>query len=197
MAYSTTAIVKSFLGVPASSTAEDVAISAALDAATSRIDSYCDRTFGTGVTAEARQFAPYSSSCVYVDDIGSTTDLVVKVDTDRDGTFATTLAASEFTLSPANSFPKRAVYRVGGHFLLRVDARLPIEVTARWTYDDAAVPDDVAMACTILAARYFQRKSAPLGLAAGLGGDFGPVRISTVDPDVRDLLSGYRLLSVG
>ena len=70
-----------------------------------------------------------------------------------------------------------------------------MEVTAKWGYQEA-VPDAVQTAALILSCRLFQRRSSPLGVMAGVVNDFGPMRVSRVDPDYRALLAGYRRIGV-
>lgn len=84
--------------------------------------------------------------------------------------------------------------RVGGYWphLAHVAT---VSVTGTWGAAVAA-PDDIAMAATILATRYFQRRSVPLGVSGG-GLEIGPVHLAKLDPDVRALLGPRRRQVIG
>ncbi len=200
-AYCTFDELSAYLGTTAS--ASDAQIQMAINAASRTIDSYCQRRFWLDPTAVARTFVPCDMYSIDVDDIGSSTSLTVATDGGGDGTFETTWAASDYQLLDANApyeFPEakpwtkiRAVgtktfpwlYRQG--IYLRRDDR--VQVTAKWGWP--AVPDSVAQACTIKAARLFLRKNSLQGIAAFDA--FGPVRLSRgEDSDVMGLLEEYR-----
>jgi hypothetical protein len=191
VAYSSRATVKASLSIPDSVTSEDDAIDAALDAASLQIDSYCGRTFVTPGSATARVFNPGYDVCD-VDDIAQTTGLIVKTDTDNDGTFATTLVLTTDYILENNAAPYRRVREVGGAGFPRFLSNRPtVQVTAFWSYA-MTVPATVTQAATILASRLYERRGTPLGIVAGFEGE--SVRISHRDPDMRALLAGYRLI---
>lgn len=56
-------------------------------------------------------------------------------------------------------------------------------------------PDPIREACLIQASRLFKRGDAPFGIAGSA--EYGTVRISTLDPDVRVLLGEFRKVTVG
>lgn len=49
----------------------------------------------------------------------------------------------------------------------------------------------ISEACFIQASRIFKRKESPFGVAGG--GEYGPMRIGRLDPDVREFLQPFRL----
>jgi len=193
-AYTTRAVVKTYLGIPSATSSEDDPIDAAIDAAEQEIDNYTGRSFVVPGSATAKVYRPMDDRVVLVDDIAQTTSLVVKTDTADDGAYDTTLTiTSEFVLE-GNVTPYRIIRRVDGSTFPRyMSNRATVEVTAFYGYG-MAIPKAIVQASTVLGARLYQRRSSPLGFQAGLEGD--AVRISRIDPDVRALLSGYRLLAV-
>ncbi len=195
--YSTRDTVKTYLGIPGATTSEDDAIDAALDAAEARIDAWTGRTFVIPGAATGRVFRPWSSTILYIDDAGTTSGFVVKEDRDDDGVYETTLTGTtDYYLHGQNQAPFREVCRVGGVWPQPRSGRPSVEVTAIWCYDQTGVPEQITQAATILGARYYQRRSSPLGFQAGLSPEFGVARVSRMDPDVEGLLSGFRLPAV-
>jgi len=192
MAYTTQALVKSYLGIPSGTTSEDTAIDNAIAAADAEIESICGRTFVVPSGATAKTFIPFDDYTVYVDDIAKIDSLVVKTDTGLDGTYDTTLTITTDYVLEGNSAPYRMIKRVDGSAFPRDRYGRPtVEVTAFWGYG-MAVPDQVAQCSLVIAARLYQRKSSPLGFQAG-SVDVGFVRISRTDPEVGELLRGLKL----
>mgnify|MGYP005638170439 FL=1 len=190
--YTSLAVVKEYLGIPSGTTSEDTAITAAIDAAEAEIDQYTGRTFVVPGSATAQVFNPATNVDVELPDIAQTTGVIVKTDTTDDGTYDTTLTLTSEYIITGNAAPFRSVRRVDGSSFPRyLSARPTVEVTAFWGYA-MAVPKPVVQAATVLGARLYQRRSSPLGFQAGFEGD--AVRISRVDPDVKALLGGYRLI---
>jgi hypothetical protein len=127
------------------------------------------------------------------DDVSTLTGLVVKTDTNADGTFDQTWASSDYQVEPLNNLVKgRSVnnLRAVGDYLFPVygDGLASVEVTAKWGWP--AVPDPIEQATLMMASRLYGRKASPMGVI-GVG-DFGPVRISRSDPDVAHMLMDYR-----
>lgn len=196
MAYTLLATVKEYLGIPSATTSEDTAITAAINAAEAQIDQYAGRTFQLEGGTSARTFYPSTDTLLTTPDIGTLTGLVVKTDDGDDGTFETTLTITTDFFPVGNAAPYTQIKRVGGTWPRPWSGRPSVEVTASWSYNETAVPAQVTQAATILGARLYQRRSSPLGFQAGVSPEFGPMRISRVDPDVASLLSGLRVFAV-
>jgi len=193
-AYTTRAVVKTYLGIPSGTTSEDDPIDAAIDAAEAEIDAHTGRTFVVPGAATAKVYQPINDRVVLVDDIAQTTSLVIKTDTADDGSYDETLTITSDFILDGNEAPYRVVRRVDGSSFPRpLSDRPTVQVTAYFGYG-MSIPKAIVQASTVLGARLYQRRSSPLGFQAGLEGD--AVRISRIDPDVRALLSGYRLLAV-
>ena len=193
-AYTTRAVVKTYLGIPSGTSSEDDPIDAAIDAAEAEIDAHTGRTFVVPGSATAKVYRPVNDRVVLVDDIAQTTSLAVKVDGSDDGSYDTTLTITSEFVVDGNTAPYRVIRRVDGSAFPRYTSdRATIQITAYFGYG-MSIPKAIVQASTVLGARLYQRRSSPLGFQAGLEGD--AVRISRLDPDVRALLSGYRLPAV-
>lgn len=158
-------------------TIEDAVLSASRE-----IESHCARQFNRADSATAREYEPDGRNWSYVDDFHTTTGLVVKLDSNGDGTFATTLDSSQYELSPANGivdgmngWPYYQIRLLGGlTFPCNYGGRSrTLQVTASWGW--AAVPQPVRAACRIIAAETWKLKDAPFGVL-GLD-EFGVVRV--------------------
>ena len=193
--YTTTSLVKASLGIPSGTTSEDAYIEDAIDAAEDEINNFCDRTFVADGSATARVYQPSTNVLVYTDDFYTTTSLVVKQDDSNDGTYGTTLTITSDFIVVGNSAPFNCIRSVSSPFPRYTSNRPTVQVTAKWGYK-TAVPAAVAQAALILSARLFQRRSSPLGVMAGVVNDFGPSRVSRIDPDIQRLLAGYRRIGV-
>ena len=193
-AYTTRNVVKTYLGIPSGTSSEDDPIDAAIDAAEAEIDAHMGRTFVVPGAATAKVYRPANDRVVLVDDIAQTTSLVIKTDTADDGSYDETLTITSDFILDGNAAPYRGVRRVDGSSFPRpLSDRPTVQVTACFGYG-MSIPKAIVQASTVLGARLYRRRSSPLGFQAGLEGD--AVRISRIDPDVRALLSGYRLPAV-
>jgi hypothetical protein len=193
--YTTTALVKASLGIPSGTTSEDDYIEDAIDAAEDEINNFCGRTFVASGSASARVYQPSTNVLVYTDDFYTTDFLVVKQDDSNDGAYGTTLTITDDFIVVGNSAPFNCIRSVSSPFPRYTSDRPTVEVTAKWGYKSAA-PAAVQQAALILSARLFQRRSSPLGVMAGVVNDFGPIRVSRIDPDIQRLLAGYRRIGV-
>jgi len=189
--YTTVAKVKASLDIPTGTSSEDTAIEAAIDAAEGEIDNWCGRTFVADGSASARVYKPSNNVVVLTDDFYTDTGLVVKQDDSNDGTYSTTLTLTTDYIVEGNSAPYNVIRSVSSPFPRYTSERPTVQVTAKWGYA-STVPSPVQQAALLLGARIFQRKSSPLGVMAGVINEFGPVRVSRIDFDVRALLAGYR-----
>ena len=182
--------LKSALGITSST--DDAFLNLAIGAAETAINDLCGRKFTADGSASARTYRAQPYLCV-TDDVSTLTGLVVKTDTNGDGTFDTTWSSSDYQVEPLNNLVKgRSVnnLRAVGDYLFPVygDGLASVEVTAKWGWP--AVPDPIEQATLMMASRLYGRKASPMGVI-GVG-DFGPVRISRSDPDVAHMLMDYR-----
>jgi hypothetical protein len=177
MAYTNTSAVKAALGISDSSS--DTIIDACVLVADEQINGHCDRDFtAAGSPATTRLFRPQDECTVWVDDIGSTTDLVVKVGDDNGNYDITLTINSDFRLAPYNAAtksPSWPYYKLEslGYVFPYWHRNPAIQVTARFGWP--AVPDAVAKAALILAIDQFKLNSTAFGVAGQT--DFGTLRV--------------------
>lgn len=195
--YCTVAELKSQLRI--TDTDDDTPLAIAVTAASRAVDHSCNRQFGQTSPAAARYYT-YEGGEMYgglacrqaleIDDLMSTTNLVVKVDTDDDGVFEETLTIdTDFRLYPWNA---AADGRPWTHLVLASDGTFPtelrsVEVTGLWGW--SAVPTLVKQATLIQAARFFQRRNSPYGVAGSpdMGNELR--LLARLDPDVAMMVS--------
>ena len=166
---------------------DDELLGSHIEAASRTIDDICHRTFSLDATATARVFHPDSQMVVRIDDVGSLTGFVVKVDEDGTGTF--NLTVTDTTAEPLNALAKGTPITklVAYETFFPRDVRPTVQVTARWGWPE--VPEPVRSACGILAGRLFKRADSLLGVAGF--GDLGAITLRAVDPDVQRMLAPY------
>lgn len=198
--YTTRALVKEALEIDVTDTSQDTLIDAKLTAASRQIDRYCGRRFFLDDTASARVLNPdgrvvrnRSGEHLLVADIGNLTGFTVEVGKDPDWTDITSQVETEPTdalnLDPAG--PVTSLLWERGVWRRRTLGR--VRVTARWGWP--AVPAEVGEAALIQTVRLYKRKDSPEGVL-GTAEWGGPVRMSRVDPDVRELLTPFVLPGV-
>jgi hypothetical protein len=196
--YTTLNAMKTFLSITDSS--DDTLLEGLIESASRSIDRIANRRFYLDSTASARKYRAYSELFTYVDDIGTSSSLVVKIDDDGDGVFETTLTVNtDFLLDPltASSLgrPFTQLTMVNTTYVWPIfpglfsnGLRPGVEVTARWGWP--SVPDDIETACQILTADLYKRKDSPGGIL-GLG-DLGAVRMSPLGRDVTAMVRAYK-----
>jgi hypothetical protein len=195
--YATTAELKGRLNIPNSNVDYESELDDALNSASREIERFTNRQFNKVTTAVARVFEPFACDYIWVTDFWTATDLVIKTDENNDGTFEKTWAATDYELYPRNNqefgvdgFPFYKIFPTGNQLFPinpRGERRGTLQVTAKWGWVD--VPFQVKQAALALAARNFQMKDAPLGLAGG--NEFGQVRVGD-DKFVAAKLQGLR-----
>jgi hypothetical protein len=187
--YCTLSELKSVMRI--NDTVDDTMLEARITEASRVIDQHCDRRFYADANATARLYVPPVSDLVMVDDISTTTGLIVKIDSNGDGTYATTLTASQYQLEPVNGLAKGSPVTM----IRAINTAMPIrsapagvQVTAKWGWP--SVPSPVTSACILLAGRLVKRGDSLLGVAGF--GDLGAITVRAIDPDVERMLRPYR-----
>lgn len=191
------------------STATTALLEQAIEACSRGIDRFCERTFyqSTGARVfDACEGYDENGRWVQTIELGGhnevTTVTAVKTDDNADGTFETTWAASDYQLLPLNATagpeaePYTQLRAIGSR-------RFPIPRTGRvglvqitgtpWGWP--GIPSGVNQACKMHAARIFNRKESPQGVAGW--GEFGAIRVGRTDPDVIAFLEPYQYYGVG
>ena len=196
--YATLTQIKAYMSI--SDTTDDALLEDLVESASRSIDRIANRRFYLDSTASARLYRAYSDIFVYVDDIGTTSSLVVATDEYGNGTYSKTLTLNQdYILDPltASSLgrPFTQLTMVSNTEtwpifpgLTQNGLRPGVQVTARWGWP--SVPDDINTACLILTADLYKRKDAPGGIL-GLG-DLGVVRMSPIGRDVTAMVRAYK-----
>lgn len=167
----------------------DDLIEKAIRAACRRIDKRTGRRFYADQIASARTF-PIVGQSLYdgcdqlllVDDIAAVDDLAV-----ASGSSGNWTAVTGWDTGPDNAlvYGRPITQLYAGRGWLPATGR--IQVTARWGWP--AVPDEIAEAAKLLACRLYKRKDSPQGVLNN--SEWGPLRVSRIDPDVEDLLAAF------
>jgi hypothetical protein len=190
--YCTLADVKAALRLAPSDTTEDALLENAIEAASRRIDGYCD-TFFYQKQSTVELFTRFPYVC-QIPDL-ALSSITLRTDDNGDGTYETLWTTSDYYLSPTDTvltgFPYRKIVASGAKtFPLLYDPNRPaIQLTGTFGY--ASVPDDVREACVLLSMRGFARYNSALGI---VGFADMAITVRAVDPDVRDYLMPYRQL---
>lgn len=160
----------------------------ALNAASRQIDAYTGRRHGfwQDATVKIREYFADDPHLLEVPDgISTTTGLVVKVDINDDGQFATTLTiTTDFILLPVNAAvdvpvrPYDAIRIVNpSYYFPRSSYGRPgAQVTSRFGWPTTH-PDDVNKACLIQSTQLFKASAATFG-AVQLGIDGSVIRLA-------------------
>lgn len=193
--YATLAQVKDTLAL-GSGTTQDAKLERAINAASRQIDGATARRFWQDGSVQAVEFYADNPTLCYVDDISTTTGLIVKVDSAYDGTYATTLTInSHFILLPRNAATRTPVWpwtqiqltpEATAYF--PVSVRPSVQVTAKFGWP--AVPDDITQACIIQAIQLYKSPDATFGGLSFGDGSFMRVR-SALNPLAESLIEPY------
>lgn len=178
-------------------TVDDAEISLAISAASRAIDAFTGRQFGNVSSAVPRYYASYYDAnrrtyITVIDDLQTTTSLVVKTNNEVGGTYDNTLVLdTDFVLRPINAAadgrPWTMIEGVSGSAYTLPGRAGGIEITGKWGW--TAVPAQVKQACLLQALRLFKDRTAPFGVAGSpeMGNE---VRLlAKVHPDVQVLLT--------
>lgn len=198
--YATDELFRSFIHDTSSNDAEVVA--QCLTSASRAVDKDCGRFFYADTTPTALTFNAGDQFCCELADcdmaweISTTTGLLVKTDTNGDGTYdATWTIGTDFILEPANQarygirgWPYDTIRSIGSRSFPVASSRQPrpVQVTAAWGWP--AVPDGIVYASLLAANAMYKRGDAPFGVA---GFDaFGVVRVRS-DPQYLSAIAPF------
>ncbi|WP_234431794.1 phage head-tail connector protein [Streptomyces sp. NRRL S-241] len=193
--YADLGMLKRQLNLDDDDDSRDALLEQALTAASRSIDRATGRRFWLDGTAVQRVYRPQGrtvleddGTVLLVDDIGSTSGLVVET-----GSPAAWSALTGWETLPDNALtdgrPVTALLRAGswGSGTSRV------RITARFGWP--AVPDEIVQATLLQANRLYKRKDSPEGVTGSA--EWGVVRLSRRDPDVWNLIEPYVLPGFG
>tara|TARA_B100000900_G_scaffold361404_1_gene334085 strand:+ start:2986 stop:3612 length:627 start_codon:yes stop_codon:yes gene_type:complete len=193
--------LKAYIGL--SGSGQDDNIDNALDGASRQIDKITGRRFYQDSSAQVKTYTPNNEFILDVDDISTTTGLIVKLDDNDDGTFETTLTINtDFIVEPVNpdiikitggttyTAPFTQLRILNTRSSERFDPSIVnnVQVTAKFGY--SFIPEPIKQATLIQGLRLFKRKDAPFNI---LGNEqTGQIELfNKFDPDARELIKGY------
>lgn len=194
--------LKLALKIPEADTTRDILLDYARAAASRSIDAYTGRRFYADASATARTLRvrgrvvhDQDGELLLVDDISSTTGLVVEFGSAGSSSY-TTVAAAGYEAWPDNAIvrglPIQGIRRVTGAWGFG-NSNARAQITARWGWP--ATPDVVVQATLLQAIRLYSRKDSPQGV---LGSEeWGAIRVSRMDPDVKSLVRHLVIPSFG
>lgn len=190
--YATLAEVKAALRI--TDTIDDSLLEMAVESASRLIDAYCARSFYNAGTA-VRYFAATNDYLTNIDDAIAITQ--VASDSSADGVFDIIWQADDYQLEPLNGrvdgleWPYNAIRAVGDYTFPVWNSEGLVKVTGTWGF--SAIPMAVRQATIIQSSRIFKRLDSPLGVLSSP--DLGFIRVgSRLDPDVAQLVDGYRIV---
>jgi len=194
--YCTLAEIKAFVNIVDSN--DDNELEDAVNSASRQIDAFCGRKFYADGSTSAKVYRTRNPYMVVVDDISTSTGLVLKYDDSDDGTYETTVASTDFILLPLNGeafgidglgFTSIELLTDGPHEFptTHTNNRPRVQVTANWGF--AAVPEPVRQACLMLSSENFAMRNTPLGIA-GVG-EFGVLAVRQ-NRQITRMLDPYR-----
>ena len=194
--YTTLAAFQAYANMSTITGDETTTIEQAIEAASRTIDRIANRRFYIDAAATARLYRTTDFYTLYVDDIGSTTNLAVNLDADGNGNYTDTLTLNtDFILDPVTApqleRPFTRITMVGTEtFPLPISRRPQVQVTAKFGWYDGTPPDDIVEACLILSADYVKRASS-VGGVLGLS-ELGAIRMSPLGRDISAIVRAYR-----
>ena len=158
MAIFTRAELKDFMMIDSSVTTEDAVLDFVVTAADAEVKHVIGSDVEDAGSVSARVYVPEDDDCCIVDYFSTTTGLIVKSDTNGDGTFATTLTLNtDFEVLPRNgkrngqTFSYYELRTLGGtDFVVYEDRPATVQVTARWGW--TTVPGPIKYAALVYAA---------------------------------------------
>lgn len=186
--YVTSAQLKAYVRV--SDDVDNAQVAAAITAASRAIDRATFRQFGQ-VTEERTYPGTYDRRLtrpwiVDVDDIGTTTGLVVAVGS---------TAVTDYALTPRNAVARGMVWTAlafgpNAEAVPSDDPDELVTVTATWGW--SAVPAAIEQATLMQASRFLARRDSPFGVAGSPDVGTELRLLARLDPDVETLVRAYR-----
>lgn len=193
--------IKADMRLGSADSADNGRLELSITAASRQCEAYTGRRFWQDATVQVRTYYPNNSAECFVDDISTTSGLIVKVDDDDDGVYETTFTASNYVLLPLNAANANPVRPYDLIRLVSSDTSFPgngfrpsVQVTAKFGWP--AVPDDVTKACLIQAAQLFKASDAVFGVAQFAEAGYAMRVQNRLNPMAEALLEPYVVTKV-
>jgi hypothetical protein len=192
--------LKAYIGL--SGTGQDGNIDNAINGASRLIDKMCGRHFWQDDAVTIKYYTPINSYYLEIDDLSTTTGLIVQLDTTDNGTYDKTMTLdTDFVLKPFNPqehkisnttyyYPQTELHILTTRSTETFDPLIikNVKITAKFGW--SAVPEAISQATLIQATRLWKRKDTPFNV-------FGNEQtgqkelFNKIDPDALQLIKGY------
>ena len=186
MAYTTTADLKTYLGVDAAT--DDALLSALISRASAVIDAYCLRTF----EAASNTTRVFDESAVVGSRLMLDRDLcAINSITNGD---AVVVAADEYSTQPRSDTPYWAIDLLQSSsksWKFGTYGEDTVSISGKWAYSETA-PDAIVQACTRLAAYMYRQKDNARDTGGDIVVDGSVARAVTIPADVKAILQPFR-----
>ncbi len=152
------------------------------------IDKFCNRSFDSVTTTK---YFDGTASPLCIPDLITLTSL--KLDTNGDGVYETTLATSDYILYPLNSTPKEYIKLNPNGNYSSFASGIPrgVSITGTWGYA-STVPGPIRRASIIQVQRWYKRKETAFADVVGVP-ELGEVHYyKGLDPDIHLIVQAYR-----
>lgn len=193
--YTTTSDLADFVRI--GDNLDDVPLSLAVAAASRAVDRACGRQFGLLAAAAPRYYTARwdARRCrwvVAIDDLMSTTNLVVAFDSDADETYSSTV--TDYVLGPRNAaadgVPWRELTVRAADTTVLDNCADAVRITALWGW--TTVPDPIVQATLLQASRLLSRRDSPHGIAGSPEAGSEIRLLERLDPDVAIAVRPFR-----
>ena len=194
--------VKYRMGVPISDTSQDSQLESIIETASRDIERECGGRWFYAAT-QTRVYTPNDWMHLEVDDLLSVTS--INFDYNGDLVYETTLASTDYYLAPPNApyeaipQPYSYVYLPWfAHYRYPVGLPFSVQIVGSWGFNSGAstaCPRQIREATIRQAMRLRKRDEATLGITGS--SEFGVSTVVAVDPDIKRLLDGFRIVRVG
>lgn len=190
MAYTTAALLKTYLG--ATTSTDDTLLTALITRSQAIIDRYCNRTFEVS-TNTSRLFdaeRDVDGPMLWLDE-----DLV-SINSVTNGDSDVLVASTEYTTEPRNRTPYYAIKLVAQSGLYWTWTTTPenaITISGKWAYSTAA-PDDIVHTTLRLAAYLYRQRDNATDLDRAVIAGNATILPAQLPNDIKMLLDPYRRL---
>ena len=189
MAYTTSALLKTYLGATTSN--DDTLLTALIARAQAIVDAHCRRTFEASANTERTFDAvrDVKALLLYLD-----ADLC-EINSITNGD-AVTVTSGQYTTEPRNQTPYHAIRLLSSasvSWTYTTDPEDAITITGKWAYSTAA-PDDIVHATLRLAAYLYRQRDNAADLDRAVIAGNATILPAQLPSDIKTILAPYRRL---
>jgi hypothetical protein len=157
------------------------------------IDDVCGRTFKSAL---ATKYFDGAGGTLFIDDLISVTTSL-KLDEDADGTYESTMTASDYILYPLNETPKTYIKTTpsGDYGGFASGVRKGVEIIGTWGYG-STVPTPVRRVAKIKVIRLFKGRESAYATRVAIPGEGDTSGYTASDKDLERMLQPYKKRSL-